>query len=211
MMNTPFFQFLLYILLVILTYFLVRNISKKVHESFDNHGLPPAVEISGKLDKNNLHLYFLLPEATNQATDVKVIVDSVKDKSVFYRINDLKLENNIYTLTVENLPYDKTSRVSMQLMSKWGLGNMSNILEVTPNSRQVLSDIIEKKREKMPVSQIDKSQKYVSCHPDGTYTIHKNFVINPPLINNLSPELLKNLQETLKPKEKTYEVEINLE
>ena len=147
-MNTPFFQFLLYILLVILTYFLVRNISKKVHESFDNHGLPPAVEISGKLDKNNLHLYFLLPEVTNQATDVKVIVDSVKDKSVFYRINDLKLENNIHTLTVENLPYDKTSRVSMQLMSKWGLGNMSNILEVTPNSRQVLSDIIEKKEKK---------------------------------------------------------------
>ena len=210
-MNTPFFQFLLYILLVILTYFLVRNISKKVRESFDNHGLPPNVEISGKLDKNNLHLYFLLPEVTNQATDVKVIVDSLQDKSIFYKINDLKSENNIYTLTIENLPYDKTSKVSMQLISQWGLGKMSNILEVSPNSRQVLSDILEKKKEKMPISQINKSQKYVSCHPDGTYTIHKNFVINPPLINNLSSELLKNLQETLKPKEKTYEVEINLE
>ena len=194
MMNTPFFQFLLYILLVILTYFLVRNISKKVRESFDNHGLPPNVEISGKLDKNNLHLYFLLPEVTNQATDVKVIVDSLQDKSIFYKINDLKSENNIYTLTIENLPYDKTSKVSMQLISQWGLGKMSNILEVSPNSKQVLSDILEKKKEKMPISQINKSQKYVSCHPDGTYTIHKNFVINPPLINNLSSELLKNLQ-----------------
>ena len=37
-------------------YFLVRNISKKVHESFDNHGLPPALEISGKLDKNNPYI-----------------------------------------------------------------------------------------------------------------------------------------------------------
>ena len=210
-MNTPFFQFLLYILLVILTYFLVRNISKKVHESFDNHGLPPALEISGKLDKNNLHLYFLLPEVTNQATGVKVIVDSIQDKSVFYKIDELKMEKNIYTLTLENLPYDKTSKVQLQLMSQWGLGAKSNTLEITPNSKQVLSDILEKKKEKMPISQIDKSEKYVSCHPDGTYTIHKNFVINPPLINNLSPQLLKDLQETLKPKEKTYEVEINLE
>ena len=59
-MVTRFFQFLLYLLLVILTYFIVRKISTKVHEAFDGHGLPESVDILGKLNKNTLKLYFLL-------------------------------------------------------------------------------------------------------------------------------------------------------
>ena len=202
-MNTPFFQFLLYILLVILTYFIVRNISKKVHESFDDHKLPPAVNISGKLIENNLHLYFLLPEVSYEATDVKVNVTTEQDKVIFYSIKELNMEKNVYHIVVENLPYDKKSKVYMQLKSKWGLGKISNLIEVTPKSEVPI--------EVPKPAPVNKPKKYVSCHPDGTYTIHKNFVINPPLINNFSSDVYEKLKKVLTPKEKTYEVEINLE
>lgn len=204
-MNTPFFQFLLYILLVILTYFLVRNISKKVHESFDNHGLPPPITITGKLIKNNLHLHFLLPETINEATDVKVTLNSKQDSTIFYKIKDLDMENNIYKLTVENLEYNEMSKIYVELVSKWGIGKPSNMLKVKP----VQEPVIENEEEEEVTT--NKPKKYVSCHPDGTYTIHKNYIINPPLINNLKPSLLRKLQDVLKPREKTYEVEINLE
>ena len=203
-MNTPFFQFLLYILLVILTYFLVRNISKKVYESFDNHRLPPVIRISGKLEKNNLQVYFLLPENLNGATDIKLTLNSREDTTIFYKIKDLTMENSIYKLTIENLEYDQLSKIYVELMSEWGIGKPSNILNVKP----VKEVVMENKQEEINTN---KPQKYVSCHPDGTYTIHKNYIINPPLINNLKPSLLKKLQEVLKPKEKTYDVEINLE
>ena len=200
-MNTPFFQFLLYILLVILTYFIVRSISKKVHEAFSNGGLPPALTINGKLVNNNLHLYYLLPEITNEANCVKVTIDNNGTRSIFYSIRDMDVVDGLYHIVVENLVYDVDTIVMLQLKSDSGLGDYSNLLKFTPK-------IIVEEETEIPIKS---SQKYVSCHPDGTYTVNKSFIINPPLINNLSPDLLTKLQEVMKPKEKTYDVEINLE
>lgn len=201
-MNTPFFQFLLYILLVILTYFIVRNISKKVHEQFDTRGLPPAITVTGKLVDKDLHLFFLLPEELKEATDVKVSVENAEKRTIFFPIRDIKVEDELYHIIIENLAYNEETNVMVQLKSKFGLGKNSNLLKFTPKQEIEESTVIEEPKP---------SQKYVSCHPDGTYTVHKNFEINPPLINNLSPELLKKLQEVMKPKEKTYQVEINLD
>jgi hypothetical protein len=201
-MNTPFFQFLLYILLVILTYFIVRSISKKVHESFDTKGLPPAINISGKLIKNNLHIYFILPDDVKSATDVKIFVNQETDRSIFYKLNEIEKDNMLYHVVVENLTYNKEAKITTQLKSAWGLGAISNEIKVMPKVKTVEEVITEPPKN---------AEKYVSCHPDGTYTVHKNYIINPPLINNLSPSLLQKLKNTLKPKEKTYEVEINLQ
>lgn len=202
MMNTPFFQFLLYILLVILTYFIVRSISKKVHESFDTKGLPPSLNISGKLIKNDLHIYFILPDDIKSATDVKIFVNQETDRSIFYKLNEIEKDNMLYHVVIENLPYNKEAKITAQLKSEWGLGAKSNEIKVTPKIKTVEEVVAEPPKN---------AEKYVSCHPDGTYTVHKNYIINPPLINNLSPSLLQHLKNTLKPREKTYEVEINLQ
>ena len=109
--------------------------------------------------------------------------------------------DGLYHIVVENLVYDVDTIVMLQLKSDSGLGDYSNLLKFTPK-------IIVEEETEIPIKS---SQKYVSCHPDGTYTVNKSFIINPPLINNLSPDLLTKLQEVMKPKEKTYDVEINLE
>jgi len=202
MMNTPFFQFLLYILLVILTYFIVRSISKKVHESFDTKGLPPAINISGKLIKNDLHIYFILPDDIKGSTDVKIVVNQETDRSIFYKINEIEKDDMLYHVVVENLAYNKEAKITAQLKSNWGLGGLSNEIKLTPKVKTISETVVEPPKN---------AEKYVSCHPDGTYTVHKNYIINPPLINNLSPSLLQNLKNILKPREKTYEVEINLQ
>ena len=211
-MVTRFFQFLLYLLLVILTYFIVRKISTKVHEAFNSHGLPESVDILGKLNKNTLKLYFLLPskDKLHSATDVVVTVQETGEPNrvSFYKINNLTKEDGVYTLEINDLDYGKTYDVFIQLKNEWGIGtenkHKSNVLSVSPEEPTATPP---------PPLPENKEKPYVSCHPNGSYTIYKNWVISPKLESNLSNNNYKiydKLKEVMKPKSETYTMKLNL-
>jgi hypothetical protein len=207
---TRFFQFLLYILLVIIAYFLVRKISSKVHEAFEHqdmaNDLPPRIDITAKLEDNNATLYFMIPHnKRNKATDIMISneVSGKTTKEVYYVIDDLEKENDVYKVNIYDLPYDINTMLSMKLKNKWGFGHVSNKLTLKP----VESNLLPGKKENPKSNDLP----YVSCHPDGTYTIHKNYIYTPNIESNYSVGLHKLLSNIMKPKTTTYDVKLNLE
>ena len=203
MKSTPFFHFLLYIIFIIVVYNIVTIVSRKTHETFDVRYVPDAPILIASEKDNKLRLFMINPPISVTKLIVKI------NQTIFmYEMNTLPYSENKMMRYVDvdyALTGDEVFKVSAMFVNKLGKSQESNKIVIHPK-------VLEKKEDStIPVTQETVHDKqYISCHPNGSYTIGKQCIYNPGLMTNLTPEMYETLKKELEPQEKTYTMDLNL-
>ena len=148
------------------------NVVDSFSDELDAEVIPDKIILNATVDNNIIKLYWLPPNIGMETFKFYTIIMIKGDDNpqfIFPKNSNCTNCSHIFS----NLEYNVKYKFIVLANNKYGVGEFSNIIEITP---------LDSKKPPKPIN--DKIIKNINCNPDGTYTLDKFCKNSQPDVTN---------------------------